>query len=150
MTKEKKMYYFLVVAFILFISVLVSVFLIKNINFEGQTIIKRKYYEIIYTSNNENVSIRDDIINIKLNDIDDKISFDILNAGNIDAIIKNVNINIVNTNLNKDSLKVKTNLNNGDYIKGGETKRTYIAIDYDSVLEENSYLEINLKYTFGE
>ena len=150
MTKERRIYYLLVVAFVLLISIFVSTFLIKNINFEGQTIIKRKYYEIIYTSNNENVSIRDDIINIKLNDIDDKISFDILNAGNIDAIIKNVNINIVNTNLNKDSLKVKTNLNNGDYIKGGETKRAYIAVDYDSVLEENSYLEINLKYTFGE
>lgn len=150
MTKEKKVYYLLVVSFVLFISVFISTFLVRNIYFEGETIVKRKYYELVYNIKDDRLSIKNDVISVKLNNIEEKLSFDIVNAGNIDVVVKNVDVNIINTNLNREALDIKLNLNKGDYIKGGEQKKVYISVNYDDKLDDESFLDLKVKYSFGE
>ena len=149
MNKDKKVYILLVISFILFVSVFIVTFILKYSNLKGNINIKRKYYEIVYKSNNENVIINNDIINIKYSK-DKELFFDIYNVGNIDANVNSVSIDNINTDLNKDNLNIILNSNTNDFIKGGNVKRVYVKAEYDGEITEKNYLNFNIKYVFNE
>ena len=151
MNKEKKVYFLLIISFILFVCVFISTFIIKNINIKGKTNIIKKYSEVKYESNNDELFIHDDIVSVRLNELKDELSFNIYNIGNNDIKVSYLDIGIINTNLNRDKLNIKLDLNKNDVIKGGQVKRVVVYIDYDkNEIKENSYLNFDLKYSFSE
>ncbi len=149
MDKSKKVYLLLIFSSILFISVYIITFIVRYSNIKGNINIKRKYYEIVYKSNSENININNDLVNVnyyKNNDL----YFDIYNVGNIDANVNDILIENINTSLDKDKLNIMLNFNKDDFIKGGESKRININIEYDNEINESNYLSFSIKYIFSK
>ena len=150
MDNDKKIYYLLVFMFTVFISFFISSFLIKNSNIKGKINIEKKYYDIVYESKSDGLTVDNDIININIKNIKDEIYIDAYNIGNKDVKLNNMDVKINNTNLDKDKLNINLNINKNDVIKGGETKRIIFNIDYDGENNENDYLNYSVKFNFIE
>lgn len=147
---SKKVIYFVIVLFIIFVCVLISSFVINYSNLKGDIKINNKYKEISYLTDSEEIIVNGDMVSIRFSNIKDEIFYDIYNIGNKDAKINSVVINIINTSLDKDKLIIDLNTKAGDFIKGGEIKREVVSIKYTDIIKENDYLNFDVKYSFSE
>lgn len=149
MDEDKKVYYLLIFMFTIFIGAFIAFFIIKNMNIRGKVQIEKKYSTIVYELKDNELSQSNDLICVRMNNIKDELYFDIYNTGNKDVIINNTNINNISTNMDKDKLNIKLNVDKDDVIKGGEVKRVVININYEDSIKENNYLNFDIKYGFN-
>lgn len=125
----------------------------------GEISVIKKYYDIMFTNaivngndasikiDNDNDSIHLEIPNFKDNTL--LYSVDLINIGNVDVNIDSVSYTNIDTNINKDDVKITTSLSKGDLIKGGEQKKINIRIDYiGSKKLDNNYYNFNINYVF--
>ena len=145
-----------IVFLILFIFVLTYSYLNTNFSQKGNIDYKRKYYDIVFnnvtidadTTMKVKLDSDSDTIKIKVEDLNEfrktnSFSIDLTNIGNINAIIKNIRILNINSNVQL------TNVN--DIINGGETKKLIICITYNKTSKiENPYYFFDIKYDFDE
>ncbi len=151
MDKNKLVYMFLLIGFVVFILILDVSFYIKNSNINGKLSINRKFYEINYISDNNNIRNNKNTLNIISNGID-KVYFDIYNSGNENAYLSEYSIYGITTTLeNEEDLVIDTSLKKNDVIKGGQTKRVYVNISCDECnFDDNTVIDFKLKYLFKE
>ena len=151
MDKNKLVYMFLLIGFVVFILILDVSFYIKNSNINGKLSINRKFYEINYISDNNNIRNNKSTLNIISNGID-KVYFDIYNSGNENAYLSEYSIYGITTTLeNEEDLVIDTSLKKNDVIKGGQTKRVYVNISCDECnFDDNTVIDFKLKYLFKE
>ena len=151
MDKNKLVYMFLLIGFVVFILILDGSFYIKNSNINGKLSINRKFYEINYISDNNNIRNNKNTLNIISNGID-KVYFDIYNSGNENAYLSEYSIYGITTTLeNEEDLVIDTSLKKNDVIKGGQTKRVYVNISCDECnFDDNTVIDFKLKYLFKE
>ena len=151
MDRNKIIYLFLLIGFVVFILILDVSFYIKNSNINGKLSINRKFYEINYISDNNNIRNNKNTLNIISNGID-KVYFDIYNSGNENAYLSEYSIYGITTTLeNEEDLVIDTSLKKNDVIKGGQTKRVYVNISCDECnFDDNTVIDFKLKYLFKE
>ena len=151
MDRNKIVYLFLLIGFVVFILILDVSFYIKNSNINGKLSINRKFYEINYISDNNNIRNNKNTLNIISNGID-KVYFDIYNSGNENAYLSEYSIYGITTTLeNEEDLVIDTSLKKNDVIKGGQTKRVYVNISCDECnFDDNTVIDFKLKYLFKE
>ncbi len=149
MENDQRIYYLVIFMFIVFISAFIAFFIIKNVNIKGKVQIEKKYSNIVYELKDSDVSLNNDLVCIRMNNVKNELYFDIYNTGNKDITIDNTNINYVSTNMDKDKLNIKLSADKDDVIKGGEVKRVVININYDDSIKEDDYLNFDIKYSFN-
>ncbi len=151
MDRNKIVYLFLLIGFVVFILTLDISFYNKNSNIDGKLSINRKFYEINYFSDNNNIRNNKNTLNIISNG-KDKIYFDIYNSGNENAYLREYSIYGITTTLeNEEDLVIDTSLKKNDVIKGGQTKRVYVNIICDNcTIDDNTIIDFKLKYVFKE
>ena len=153
-----------IVFLILFIFVLTYSYLNTNFSQKGNIDYKRKYYDIVFnnvtidadTTMKVKLDSDSDTIKIKVEDLNEfrkanSFSIDLTNIGNINAIIKNIRILNINSNVQLKDVNVDISTNVNDIINGGETKKLIICITYNKTSEiENPYYFFDIKYDFDE
>lgn len=153
-----------IVFLILFIFVLTYSYLNTNFSQKGNIDYKRKYYDIVFnnvtidadTTMNVKLDSDSDTIKIKVEDLNEfrkanSFSIDLTNIGNINAIIKNIRILNINSNVQLKDVNIDISTNVNDIINGGETKKLIICITYNKTSEiENPYYFFDIKYDFDE
>lgn len=149
MENDQRIYYLVIFMFIVFISAFIAFFIIKNVNIKGKVQIEKKYSNIVYELKDSDLSLNNDLVCIRMNNVKNELYFDIYNTGNKDITIDNTNINYVSTNMDKDKLNIKLSADKDDVIKGGEVKRVVININYDDSIKEDDYLNFDIKYSFN-
>ena len=149
MENDQRIYYLVIFMFIVFISAFIAFFIIKNVNIKGKVQIEKKYSNIVYELKDSDLSLNNDLVCIRMNNVKNELYFDIYNTGNKDITIDNTNINYVSTNMDKDKLNIKLSAEKDDVIKGGEVKRVVININYDDSIKEDDYLNFDIKYSFN-
>ena len=151
MDRNKIIYLFLLIGFVVFILILDVSFYIKNSNINGKLSINRKFYEINYISDNNNIRNNKNTLNIISNGID-KVYFDIYNSGNENSYLSEYSIYGITTTLeNEEDLVIDTSLKKNDVIKGGQTKRVHVNISCDECnFDDNTVIDFKLKYLFKE
>lgn len=125
----------------------------------GEINISKKYYDIMFTNaivsgsdtsikiDNDNDSIHFDIPNFNEKTL--LYSIDIINIGNIDVNIDSISYTNVDTNFNKDDVKITTSLSKGELVKGGEQKKLNVKIEYlGNNKLENNYYNFNINFVF--
>ena len=149
MENDQRIYYLVIFMFIVFISAFIAFFIIKNVNIKGKVQIEKKYSNIVYELKDSDLSLNNNLVCIRMNNVKNELYFDIYNTGNKDITIDNTNINYVSTNMDKDKLNIKLSAKKDDVIKGGEVKRVVININYDDSIKEDDYLNFDIKYSFN-
>ena len=149
MENDQRIYYLVIFMFIVFISAFIAFFIIKNVNIKGKVQIEKKYSNIVYELKDSDLSLNNDLVCIRMNNVKNELYFDIYNTGNKDITIDNTNINYVSTNMDKDKLNIRLSAEKDDVIKGGEVKRVVININYDDSIKEDDYLNFDIKYSFN-
>ena len=149
MENDQRIYYLVIFMFIVFISAFIAFFIIKNVNIKGKVQIEKKYSNIVYELKDSDLSLNNNLICIRMNNVKNELYFDIYNTGNKDITIYNTNIKYVSTNMEKDKLNIKLSADKDDVIKGGEVKRVVININYDDSIKEDDYLNFDIKYSFN-
>lgn len=153
-----------IVFLILFIFVLTYSYLNTNFSQKGNIDYKRKYYDIVFnnvtidadTTMKVKLDSDSDTIKIKVEDLNEfrktnSFSIDLTNIGNINAIIKNIRILNINSNVQLKDVNIDISTNVNDIINGGETKKLIICITYNKTSEiENPYYFFDIKYDFDE
>lgn len=153
-----------IVFLILFIFVLTYSYLNTNFSQKGNIDYKRKYYDIVFnnvtidadTTMKVKLDSDSDTIKIKVEDLNEfrkanSFSIDLTNIGNINAIIKNIRILNINSNVQLKNVNIDISTNVNDIINGGETKKLIICITYNKTSEiENPYYFFDIKYDFDE
>ena len=153
-----------IVFLILFIFVLTYSYLNTNFSQKGNIDYKRKYYDIVFnnvtidadTTMKVKLDSDSDTIKIKVEDLNEfrkanSFSIDLTNIGNINAIIKNIRILNINSNVQLKDVNIDISTNVNDIINGGETKKLIICISYNKTSEiENPYYFFDIKYDFDE
>lgn len=160
--KEKLIYSLIVLLFSLFILSLALFYLFNGFEIQGNTQIKKKYYDIklndavIEYETNMVITVNDNKIKIKIPNLNDfqktkSISIDVTNIGNISANVSNIFIDEIFSNINPENLSINLSLNKNDIIKGGETKKLVIDLTYNGKdkINEPCY-EFSIKYVFDE
>lgn len=153
-----------IVFLILFIFVLTYSYLNTNFSQKGNIDYKRKYYDIVFnnvtidadTTMKVKLDSDSDTIKIKVEDLNEfrkanSFSIDLTNIGNINAIIKNIRILNINSNVQLKDVNIDISTNVKDIINGGETKKLIICITYNKTSKiENPYYFFDIKYDFDE
>lgn len=153
-----------IVFLILFIFVLTYSYLNTNFSQKGNVDYKRKYYDIVYNNvtidadttmkvklDNEKDTINIDIRNLNEFKKANSFSIDLTNIGNINAIISNIKIDNIHSNVSPKDVNVDISTNVNDIINGGETKKLIICITYNKTSKiENPYYFFDIKYDFDE
>ena len=143
-----------IVFLILFIFVLTYSYLNTNFSQKGNIDYKRKYYDIVFnnvtidadTTMKVKLDSDSDTIKIKVEDLNEfrkanSFSIDLTNIGNINAIIKNIRILNINSNVQLKDVNIDS----------GETKKLIICITYNKTSKiENPYYFFDIKYDFDE
>lgn len=153
-----------IVFLILFIFVLTYSYLNTNFSQKGNVDYKRKYYDIVYNNvtidadttmkvklDNEKDTINIDIRNLNEFKKANSFSIDLTNIGNINAIISNIKIGNIHSNVSPKDVNVDISTNVNDIINGGETKKLIICITYNETTKiEDPYYFFDIKYDFTE
>lgn len=153
-----------IVFLILFIFVLTYSYLNTNFSQKGNIDYKRKYYDIVYnnvtidadTTMKVKLDSEKDTINIDIRNLNEfkkanSFSIDLTNIGNINAIISNIKIGNIHSNVSPKDVNVDISTNVNDIINGGETKKLIICITYNKTSKiENPYYFFDIKYDFDE
>lgn len=148
MNKNKIIYYLMLSAFLVIVIILNIIFFIRNSNNYGNLNIIKKYSEIKFIPNDENVAINNDLISIKLSK-NMNTSFNIYNIGNKGVYVNKVIVDGINSSVKKEDIIIKTSIKEGDFIKGGEILENKITISCNKCdFKENDYINFNMKYIF--
>ncbi len=150
MNKSKVVYTLLLVIFVVLILVLDITFYLRYSNISGKLSIKKKFYDINYITDGNNVKLYNGAINVNLDNINEEVYFDIYNSGNENAVLKNVTFNSITSEIEKEMFSIESSLKENDIIKGGETKRVYINISCESCDTKDVKLAFNIEYDFIE
>ena len=96
---------------------------------------------------NDNDSIHFDIPNFS-----DKVllySIDLINIGNVDVNVDSISYTNVDTNFDKNDVKITTSISKGDLVKGGEQKKLNVTLEYlGNNKIENNYYNFNINFVF--
>ncbi len=149
MNKSRITYIVLLILFVVFIIGLDIVFYIRYSNISGKLSINRKFYNINYITDNNNVKLYNGDINVNIKSLNEEVYFDIYNSGNINATLDNVSFKSITSNLEEENFVITSSLQKNDVIKGGETKRVYIKITCENC-NQDTELAFNIEYDFTE
>lgn len=164
MKKKIISYSISIVFLIVFVFLVTYSYLNTNFSQKGNIDYKKKYYDIVYnnvtidsdTTMKVKLDSENDTINIKINNLNEfkksnSFSIDLTNIGNINAIIENIRIQNINSNVEPKNVNVDISTNINDIINGGETKKLIIVITYKETKKiENPYYFFDIKYDFNE
>ena len=150
MNKNKAIYVLLLIIFVVLVLALDITFYLNYSNISGKLSIKKKFYDINYITEKNNVKLYNEAINVNVNNINEEVYFDIYNSGNENAVLENVTISSITSEVEKEKFIINSSMKEKDIIKGGETKRVYINISCESCDIENVKLAFNVKYDFVE
>ena len=156
--KKSLKYIILVFIFIvLIVSSTVSILFVKYKD-HGKFNVIRKKFDVVFT----NGIVFDDSSKIKINNDNDTLhisidklassaefSIEIKNIANIDAILKNYSYSNIDTNASDDEVSIIVNINNGDIIKKGESKKLSIVVK-NNTNRDDIYYNFNINCLFEE
>ncbi len=160
--KEKVKYISLIAVFIIFIFSITITNLLLKYDEKGSFNYFKEYYEIRFNNIKINYDIDTTIkvnnnknyLHFEINDLNDYIEekvfyIDMNNLGNKKAFVKNAYLSNFDTNAKEDDLKIEYNIENGEEIKGGETKRLIVKLKYKGKnSKDKKYYKFNLNYDF--
>lgn len=145
---------------LLFVSTILSI-VVTYLNIhngeKGEVILNNSYFDIKYNNiinDNENVSVKTNENNIELEISNDEkvinpIFIDVLNIGNGDALINDVDIRKISCSDELNMVEVEVSLNKDDTISGGEYKKLEISILNNELIHDESKCNININYLFN-
>lgn len=149
MKKNKMIYYLILIIFMVTIIIFNATFFIRYSTSNGKVNIIKKYYEIVNLTDHDNVYIHDDRVSVSLKDGEMKTSYIMYNIGNKNAIIDNYVIENINTNLDKNNIKINVSLKENDIVNGRENVINIIEAFCDKCsFKENDYVNFDIKYFF--
>lgn len=162
--KKINNYIISILFFIVFIFVITYSYLNTNFNQKGNMDYKRKYYDVVYsnvtidydTTMKIKLDSDNDTINVKVNNLNEfkktnSFSVDLTNIGNINAIIKSIKIQNIQSNIEPKNVNIDISTEENDIIKGGETKKLIIRITYNETdKKEDPFYFFDIKYDFNE
>lgn len=162
--KKINNYIISILFFIVFIFVITYSYLNTNFNQKGNMDYKRKYYDIVYsnvtidydTTMKIKLDSDNDTISVKVNNLNEfkktnSFSVDLTNIGNINAIIKSIKIQNIQSNIEPKNVNIDISTEENDIIKGGETKKLIIRITYNETdKKEDPFYFFDIKYDFNE
>ena len=159
--KKYRQYFILLLVFIVLIFSITFVYVYIHYREQGSIEVVKKYSEIIITNVKidydsdmsakiDGSSIHVDIPNLS-NKNDIEFSFDVTNIGNIDVKSENYVITNVVNNIDDNNIKITSSLKGGEIIKGGESKKVIIKIEYNGKDKINdAFYNFNVNYQFNE
>lgn len=161
MQKHKIVYIITILLFIIAVFCMTFTYLIINKQMHGKVNINEKYFDIVFNNtyisynssaslkiNNEEKTLHINIPNLNEIQSDNSFIVDITNIGNID---KEIYTDVTNfyTNVSENDVLVDILLDNGNIIKGGETKRIRINVSYNNIKNiTNPSLSFNVNLDF--
>ena len=162
--KNKKiiLYSILVVSFIICIFISTYYYLNVRYKYKGEVNYTNSYYDVKVTDatidyeTTTKVIISDDVIEVNIDDLyrysnTNSINVELYNIGNIDAIISNIFISNIDTNVKRDDIKINLSLKNNDMINARSKKILRIDITNNSVdTDINDYLNFNINVNYRE
>lgn len=165
MKKEEQIVYaLLAIVFVIFIFALTATYLFTHYEKQGVSEIRKQYYDILFKNvtidyeSSMNVKLNDEenIITIKIGNLREFVktnsfSLDVINIGNIGAVVRDYYIYNVRTNVDTSKVNVTTSLLDGMVIDGGKSHKLNIKIRYDDDNEvDEPYYYFDIKYVFDE
>ena len=125
----------------------------------GEINISKKYYDIMFTNaivSGSDTSIKidndNDSIHFDIHNFSDKVllySIDLINIGNVDVNVDSISYTNVDTNFDKNDVKITTSISKGDLVKGGEQKKLNVTLEYlGNNKIENNYYNFNINFVF--
>ena len=152
-----------IIVIVLFIGLIASITLFYlHVHYKdfGEMKINKKYYDIMFTNtviNDSDVSIKidndKDYIHIEIPKFNTKTMefyLDVKNIGNLSAEVDSLSYTNIDTNMNKDNIKITSTINKNDVIKGSEDKKLIIKIENNDNISDNSYYNFNVNFVFKE
>ena len=158
--KKSINYVLLVVVFIVLVcSITITTLFIKYKD-KGNFILNRTYSDVLFTNtiietdNDVKIKLDNDkkSIHVETGNLNENTEFtiDIKNIGNKDIKVKNYSFSNIDTNGNKDNVKITASVKEGDIIKGSDSIKLNVLVEYTGKKEEGLYLNFNINYLFEE
>jgi len=158
--KKSNKYILLIVVFIILIVSITITYLSIHYKEQGTGRIIKKYYDIVFVNatikDNNDVSIKldseNDNIHVEIPSLSNEVTFsiDAKNIGNEPVNIENYSITNRSSNENINDIEVDLSINQGEMIKGGETKRINVTVKYNGESEEIVNYNFNINYVFSK
>lgn len=150
MDRNKIIYFFLLISFVVFVLILDISFYLKNSSVKGSVQVNRKFYEINLIKENNVVNMVNDTLNVVSNG-KDRISFDLYNSGNVNAYLSEYSIFGITSNLEEEDIVIESSLKKNDVIKSGQIKRVYLDISCEEcIITDNTEIKFSVRYLFKE
>ena len=146
-----------IVLIVLVISVTLSILFVKYKE-QGKFNVIRRNFDVVFTNTdvkNEGVILKIDndkkFVHVEIKNLTNeaKISLDVKNITNVDALVKNYSYSNVDTNALDGEVSITSSINNGDIIKSGESKKLNIVVKNNSG-KKDIYYNFNINYLFSE
>lgn len=160
----KSKYSLVIFVFIVFVFFICFTYLELNYKIKGTGNIKNNYYDINFnnvmidyeTSTTVKIDNDNNTLSIKVNDLDkytkgNSISVEMYNIGSIDALIKNINLVNIDTNVKSENVSINLSMKNDDIFYASEKKILNILIKYNNKEKiDNAYYNFDIKFDFNE
>ena len=164
MKKNKTMYFMLYFFVSILIVVITATYIIIYKDDSGTGTIATDYYDIMFTNTmidfdseiEVNIDDKKNKISINIPDLREyknanSFSIDVKNIGNIDAYVEKMQINNILSDIETSDINIDISLIKNDVIKGSETKKLLISIEYiGEELIEKAKFSFDINYKFAE
>ena len=159
--KKQYQYIILLAMFIVLIFSITFSYVYIHYKEQGSIEVLKKYSEIMYSNimidyeSDMSIKIVDKSLHVEIPNFKDskkiEFSFDITNIGNMNVKSENYSITNISTNINENNIKISSSLKGNEIIKGGESKKIIVTIEYNGKEKvDDLYYNFNLNYSFSE